>query len=155
MRATEAGHAWARSAWVAVGLGAAIMTVPAAAFVGLPELLARAYTPDAGVLFWAVAFLPLVGAFQLFDGIQVVCFGALRGAGDVHVPAIANVVGYWLVGLPAGAWFAFRGGAGPRGVWYGLVLALGIVALLLLFRLATVARRGATRVRLDSGPASP
>jgi MATE family multidrug resistance protein len=141
---------WSRTAWVAVAAGASMMALPAAAFVFFPSPLARLYTPDAEVVAIAALLLPLAGAFQLFDGTQVVCFGALRGAGDVHLPAVANVVGYWALGLPVGFWLAFRQGAGPAGVWLGLVLALAVVAAILLLRLAAVARRGASRVRLDA-----
>jgi MATE family multidrug resistance protein len=141
---------WTRTAWVAVAAGASMMALPAAIFVALPAGLAGLYTRDPEVVAIAAVLLPLAGAFQLFDGTQVVCFGALRGAGDVHLPAIANVVGYWALGLPVGAWLAFRAGAGPAGVWLGLVLSLAVVAAILLLRLAAVARRGASRVRLDA-----
>lgn len=145
-----AGLPWTRTAWVAVAAGATMMTLPAAAFVLVPSALARIYTPDVEVVALAAILLPLAGAFQLFDGTQVVCFGALRGAGDVHLPAVANVVGYWALGLPVGYALAFRHGFGPPGVWLGLVLALAVVAVILLVRLGAVARRGAARVRLDA-----
>lgn len=141
---------WSRTAWVAVAAGASMMALPAAAFVLFPAALARLYTPDVEVVAIAAVLLPLAAAFQLFDGTQVVCFGALRGAGDVHLPAVANVVGYWVLGLPVGWALAFRGGGGPAGVWLGLVLALAVVAAILLLRLAVVVRRGASRVRLDA-----
>jgi MATE family multidrug resistance protein len=144
-----AGHPWRGSAWIAVGLGAAVMTIPAAAFVLLPRTFASIYTPDEAVLSIAAVLLPLAGAFQLFDGTQVVCFGALRGAGDVHVPAVANAVGYWLLGLPAGYWLAFHAGWGGAGIWLGLVLGLAVVAGLLLARLAWIASTGGVRVRLE------
>lgn len=145
-----AGMPWSRTAWVAVAAGASMMAIPAAIFVVLPVGLAGLYTGDPEVVSIAAILLPLAGAFQLFDGTQVVCFGALRGAGDVHLPAIANVVGYWALGLPIGAWLAFREGGGPAGIWIGLVLALAVVAAILLLRLSAVARRGAARVRLDA-----
>jgi len=144
-----AGLPWSRSAWVAVGLGAAVMTAPALAFSLAPRFLADLYTGDPGVLVLAATFLPLAGAFQLFDGIQVVCFGALRGAGDIGLPAAANVIGYWALGLPLGGWLAFRGGTGPSGVWIGLVAALAVIAAILVVRLGWVARRGGVRVSID------
>lgn len=145
-----AGRPWSRTCEVALLLGAAIMTVPAGAFIGVPERLAALYTSDVTVLAIAAALLPLAGAFQLFDGVQVVCFGLLRGAGDVHVPSAANAVGYWVVGLPAGAFLAFRAGWGPVGIWTGLVVALACVAALLLARLAWRVRQGGRRVRVGA-----
>jgi len=143
-----AGHRWVPSAWIAVGLGAIVMIVPAASFVLAARSLSGFYSEDGGVLAVAVAILPLAGAFQLFDGVQAVAFGVLRGAGDTRVPAVANIVGYWVIGLPAGALLAFGFGWGPTGVWSGLVIGLAAVAALLLVRLALLARRGVHRLTI-------
>lgn len=139
---TGAGLAWSRSAWLAVGCGAAIMTVPAAVFALGRTALARMYTSDLEVVAIAATLLPLAAAFQLFDGTQAVAFGALRGIGDVVVPSAANVVGYWGIGLPFGAWLAFGLGWGARGVWTGLAISLAVVAAVLLVRLRWVSRGG-------------
>ncbi len=143
-----AGHAWARSASVAVGLGALVMIVPAAAFVLAARPLTGFYSVDPAVVATAVAILPIAGAFQLFDGVQAVAFGVLRGAGDTRVPAVANVVGYWLVGLPVGWLLAFGAGWGPRGVWSGLAIGLAAVAALLLARIGRLAKRGVRRLEI-------
>ena len=143
-----AGFAWTRAAWIAVALGALVTTVPTVAFVLAAAPLASFYTTDPGVIAVAVVVLPLAGAFQLFDGVQAVAFGVLRGAGDTHLPAAANVVGYWLLGLPAGWLLAFSVGWGAAGVWAGLVLGLAAVAGILLARIAHLGRRGARRVAL-------
>ncbi len=143
-----AGLHWMRTARVAVGLAVSFMLLPAAAFLLLPEPLGRLYTPDAAVIGLAATLLPLAAAFQVFDGTQVVSFAVLRGVGDVHLPSAANLVGYWLVGLPAGWYLAFRAGWGARGVWAGLALALAAVAVLLTVRIAWVARTGGRRIVL-------
>lgn len=143
-----AGQEWKRSAWAAVGLGALVMTIPAVAFVLGARGLTGFYSADPGVLAVAVAVLPIAGAFQLFDGVQAVAFGVLRGAGDTRVPAIANVVGYWIIGLPAGWLLAFSLGWSARGVWSGLVLGLAAVAALLLARIVVLARRGVRRLTI-------
>lgn len=141
-----AGHAWRRSAILSIALGAGIVAVPALLFVFAARALASLYTADAAVLAVAAAIIPLAGAFQLFDGTQAVAFGVLRGAGDVKVPVIANVVGYWFLGLPIGWLLAVPGGLGARGVWLGLVVGLAAVAALLLVRIARLSRRGVTRL---------
>jgi len=78
-----------------------------------------------GLLAWA-AF------FQLFDGIQTVATGALRGLGNTRMAMFVNLGGYWFFGLPIGYLLCFRYGYGIYGVWCGLSLALVVIALFLL-----------------------
>lgn len=117
-----------RAGWVAMAMGAAVMSVFAVLFVVLREWLPRVYTPDLEVGAMAAAILPIAAAFQIFDGIQVVGCGVLRGMGR-SVPAAAfNLLGYWLIGLPLGWWLGPGSGGGLEGIWWGLVLGLGVVA---------------------------
>jgi MATE family multidrug resistance protein len=41
------------------------------------------------------------------------------------------MVAYWVVGVPLGYWLAFPMGLGLEGFWWGLVAALGVIALVL------------------------
>jgi len=137
-----AGHAWVRSGWLAIGVGACSMLGFALAFAGMPRLVAAPFVDSAAVIDAAALLLPVAAGFALFDGVQVVTFGVLRGAGDTTVPAAANIVGYYVVGLPVGAALAFGAGLGAVGVWLGLASALASVAVLLIVRLVFTARRG-------------
>src|SRR5205085_10044930 len=56
----------------------------------------------------AAALLQIAAFFQFFDGLQVVASGALRGVGDTRTPLWSHLTGYWLIGLPLGAWLCFR-----------------------------------------------
>jgi MATE family multidrug resistance protein len=143
-----AGAPWGRAATAALLLGAGVMTIFAAIFGGIPGPVASLWEPEPEVHALACSLLPIAAAFALFDGIQVVSFGVLRGAGDLRVPALANLLGYWCLGLPLGGWLAFRADMGAVGVWMGLALGLCSVGLLLLARVGFVARRGAVRVAL-------
>jgi MATE family multidrug resistance protein len=77
--------------------------------------------------------LLVAAAFQLFDGLQTVATGALRGAGDTKSPMIANFVAYWLIGLPAGYLLCFGLGWGVLGIWIGLCAGLVLIGTTLLF----------------------
>jgi MATE family multidrug resistance protein len=78
--------------------------------------------------------LGLAAAFQIFDGIQIVSTGALRGMGETRTPMVANLVGYWLLGLPLGFALCFQLKWGIYGLWIGLTLALMVIASTLLLR---------------------
>jgi MATE family multidrug resistance protein len=80
-----------------------------------------------------ILLLAAGAAFQLFDGIQTVATGALRGAGDTRTPMLCHFTAYWIIGLPLGAWLCFHRGWGAFGLWAGLSLALILIGIVLLF----------------------
>ena len=138
-----------RAAAAGLWLGTGFMTLTAAMFLTLPAVLASIYTSDAAVLALAASLLPLAGVFQVFDGLQVVASGALRGIGDTRAPMIVNFLGFWLLGLPFGVWLGFGRGLGPAGLWWGLVVGLGAVAIALLARLRIRFSQDLTRIQID------
>ena len=123
----------ARAGWTAMALAVAFMSCAAASFLLFPEAIARLYTPDLAVIRTSVALLAIAAAFQLFDGLQIVAAGALRGAGDTRTPMLCNLVFYWFVGLPMGYALCFRAGWGAMGLWIGLCVALMLIGSTLLF----------------------
>jgi len=137
----------------AVGAGlatvTAFMTGTAIMFLTLPGPLARVFSSDPTVVAAAAALLPIAGVFQVFDGLQVAGAGALRGIGDTRVPMILNLVGFWLIGLPACVVLGFVRGMGPQGVWWGLALGIGVVGVLLMFRIRRRFGRELRRLVID------
>jgi multidrug resistance protein, MATE family len=121
-----------RAGWTAMGLGAAFMAGAGVVMITFPAYVARAFTTDRAVIRTAVALLAVAAAFQLFDGIQAVATGALRGAGDTRTPMICHLLGYWLIGLPLGYVLCFVVGWGAVGLWTGLCIALILIGLVLL-----------------------
>ena len=69
--------------------------------------------------------------------------------GDTHAPAVINVVGFWLIGLPVIWVLAFRLGGGAVGLWWGIVVGLAAVALILLGRVRVRLGRAMRRVIID------
>jgi multidrug resistance protein, MATE family len=116
----------------AILLGAAFMTLASIALLVFPRQIAQVYTHDEAVIHSAVLLLAAGAAFQLFDGIQAVATGALRGAGDTRTPMFCHFTGYWVIGLPLGAWLCFRRGWGALGLWVGLSVALILIGIILL-----------------------
>ncbi len=138
-----------RGAVAGLSVGVGFMSIAGIAFITVPLLLATPFTAEVNVLQIAVLLLPIAGVFQIFDGIQVVALGLLRGIGDTRVPVLASIVGYWCLGLPASLWLAFRTRAGAAGLWWGLVVGLGIVAVFLSVRLYVLGRRSHNRIQID------
>ena len=144
-----------RSAVAGIFIGASFMCASALVCHFFPPVLARMYTGNADVIVLAAMLIPIAGVFQVFDGIQAVAAGVLRGIGDTHAPAIINVVGFWLIGLPVSWVLAFRLGGGAVGLWWGIVVGLAAVALILLGRVRVRLGRTMRRVIIDEVPAEP
>ena len=138
-------HAAARSGWTALGLGAGVMSAAAIVLLAVPEWIARLFTPDATVIAVTATILRVAAFFQLFDGLQIVVTGSLRGAGDTRTPMVCHLIGYWVIGLPLGALLCFRRGLGAPGLWMGLsagLIAIGLVLSAFWWRTAREWSRG-------------
>ncbi len=134
-------RAAAAAGTAAITLGAGFMSCMSIALLVFPRAIARVFTPDEAVIHTAVALLAAGAVFQLFDGLQTVATGALRGVGDTRTPAICHFMAYWVIGLPLGAWLCFRRGWGAVGLWSGLSLALVLIGSVLLWVWSRAARR--------------
>lgn len=125
-----------RAGWTAIALGAGFMSCAAIVFVLAPRAIIRLFSPDPEVMRIGVLLLFVAAAFQLFDGLQTVATGALRGAGETRMPMFSSLVAYWVIGLPLGYYLGFRRGLGAFGIWLGLALSLMVLgsALVLVWR---------------------
>lgn len=120
-----------RAGWLALMLGAAFMTSAALVMVVFPRALSAVFTTDPAVIAKAAGLMILAAAFQLFDGLQGVSTGAMRGVGDTRTPMLCNLVAHWGIGLPLGYLLTFRAGLGVFGLWIGLALGLGVAGVFL------------------------
>jgi MATE family multidrug resistance protein len=138
-----------RGTLAALAIGAGFMAVMAAVLIAVPGPLARLYTADPEVLALTVVLLPIAGVFQVFDGLQVVSLGLLRGLGDTRVPVIAGLAGFWGIGMPVSLVLGFVLDYGAAGLWWGLVVGLVAVASFLLLRVLARERRDLERIIID------
>jgi len=141
-----------RAAAAALVCGVGFMTASGSVLLAVPRLLAHAYTSDPAVAAIAATLIPLAGVFQVFDGTQVVSIGILRGTGDTRTPLVVNIVGYWLIGLPLATYLGLHTAAGPAGMWWGLVVGLTVVAVILVVRVRLRLRGTLARVMVDRVP---
>jgi MATE family multidrug resistance protein len=123
-----------RVGWLGIACGVGFMTIAALGFIVLPLPILHVYTYNPSVIASGMPLLALAAAFQIFDGAQTVATGALRGLGETRMPMFANLIGYWLFGLPLGYFLCFHLDWGIRGIWTGLTAALIAIACLITVR---------------------
>jgi MATE family multidrug resistance protein len=129
-----------RAGFVAISLGVAYMAIMAVVLVAAPRTIAKIYVDidapaNRGLGEIALDLLAIAAVFQIFDGVQAIAVGALRGYRDTAIPLLLAVIGYWGVGFAGGWLLAFPAGYGAVGLWTGLAVGLAAVALMLILRL--------------------
>jgi MATE family multidrug resistance protein len=133
-----------RAGFVALALGIGFMGATAVVLWTAPEAIIAVYLDIADpanreTVQIAGRLIAIAAVFQVFDGMQVIAAGALRGYRDTFVPMLLATFGYWGVGFAAGWLLAFPLGYGAVGLWLGLALGLAVVAILLTLRLHLLA----------------
>ncbi len=142
--AVRVGHAVGRrdargvaaAGWAALLIAAIFMGAAGIALWTVPRSIVRWFISDAAVIGAGVTLLRIAAFFELFDGLQVVATGALRGLGDTRAPMIAHFVGYWVIGMPIVYILCFPLHWGAPGIWVGLSVALILIgaALVVVWR---------------------
>jgi multidrug resistance protein, MATE family len=146
IRIAQAVGAGAKHRARAIGLaGIVIVTVWMLIFttimVGCGDAIARAFVTDASVVAAATAMFVAVGMMQVFDGLQSVSLGALRGLLDNRWPTRVALISYWLIALPLSVFFGFYLGYGAPGVWCGFGIGLAVGSVLFLWRFLSMTKR--------------
>lgn len=137
-------RAASRAGFVALALGILFMSAAALVFWTMPLAIIGVYTDlkdpaNRELVQIARRLMAIAAIFQVFDGMQTIAAGALRGYKDTLTPLLLATLGYWGVGF-VGSWLlAFPLGYGAVGLWWGLALGLAAVALLLTLRLHQLA----------------
>ncbi len=134
-----------RAGFVALALGALFMVAAAVVLFAAPQTLIGFYldlgdVANSGLVAIALQLFFIAALFQVFDGVQVIAVGALRGYADTAMPMLIAAIGYWAIGFAGGCVLAFPLGYGAVGLWSGLALGLAVVAILLTLRLQSRAR---------------
>jgi MATE family multidrug resistance protein len=135
-------------AWTGVAVGLVIAALAIGPIILLRHQVAAVYSSDDAVRTLAANLLLFAAFWQLFDATQVCAIGALRGYKVTLLPMVLMLIAFWLVGVPAGTWLAYRGIAGGPplqvyGFWAGLFVGLLLVSLGVAFALRQVADRAA------------
>lgn len=140
------GPGMALAGWTSWYMTIAFMTASATVMTTMPDVLLGAFLDrsnpaNATTLAIARTYLTIAALFQIVDGIQVIAAGMLRGRHDTRVPMVIALFGYWGIGLTSSVVLAFPLHLEGRGVWLGLALGLGAVAIALTHRWIVLGRR--------------
>ncbi|MBN8554402.1 MAG: MATE family efflux transporter [Deltaproteobacteria bacterium] len=134
-------HEARRVGFSSIILGAGGMSIFGLIFYFFREQLPRIYIHDVSVVHLASQLLIVAACFQVFDGIQGVCVGALRGLSDVKIPTIVSFFAYWVLSLPLGYYLGFHLNYGAIGLWTGLAIGLAVSAVLLTIRFHIISKK--------------
>lgn len=140
-----------RAGWSGLTVAFLFAFVAAAAMVLFPRPILSLYVDinapaNATMLNFAVQYLVIAAAFQLFDGTQAAASGALRGLQDTRVPMVLALLGYWVAGFGTAVVLGFWTPLSGLGVWIGLAMGLIVVSALLTWRWHGRERLGLLRV---------
>ena len=124
-----------KASYSAVHLVVTYMGLCGLCFLFLRHQLPYLFTADEHVIIQTASLLAIAALFQLFDGLQVVCLGILRGFADVKAPMFIAGISYIIVGLSVSYVCAFALKMGPEGIWYGFLAGLFFAGSLLAARI--------------------
>ena len=139
----------ARAGWVAIAAGGVFMALSAGTMlIAARPIIAFYVDPadpaNAAMVAYAAQFMLVAAAFQLFDGLQAVAAGALRGLQDARVPMLIAIFSYWVPGAAVSIGLGLFTPLAGLGIWLGLLVSLVIVAALLITRWHRRERLGLT-----------
>ena len=128
-----------RAGWTAIVVGTGFMAFTALLMIMIPKPLIAIYVdpwdPKNAVLVgFALQYIVIAAAFQLFDGMQAVAAGALRGLQDTRIPMWIAAFAYWVPGIGTALALGFYTPLEGVGVWIGLATGLTVAAALLGWR---------------------
>ncbi len=123
-----------RAGFTAIIISGSIMGAFGIIFIIFRNILPAFYIDNPQVISFAASILIVAAIFQVFDGVQAVGIGILRGLTDVKGPTLITFIAYWVLALPIGYILGFTFDYGIVGVWIGLLLGLAVSATLLTLR---------------------
>jgi multidrug resistance protein, MATE family len=132
------------AAWLSIFMGSIVLAI----LMAVKDFYAKIFGDNVEVIRLTAEVMPYVALFQIADGLNGSCGGALRGMGRQHVGAAVNIVSYYMGALPLGIWLAFHGW-GLGGLWVGQCIALYLVVRHSFPAFALLMLTALGRIRMD------
>ncbi len=121
-------------AYTATKVGMVIMLSMGILLAIYGEFLIGLFSDDAEVIRVGHTLLIFGAVFALFDAVNIVLSGALRGAGDTYWMLIALLIGSWGVNIPLAWIFSTPLGLEAKGAWIGATIYIIFMSVLYLHR---------------------
>ncbi|MCL1127950.1 MATE family efflux transporter [Shewanella surugensis] len=121
-------------------LGIVCMGAIAAIFIFHGREFLTWFFTDLDLIDLTTRLLWVVGGYLIFDSVQLISMGALRGYKDMFFPTVFLFGAFWLVALPLGALLTFYFGYGDSSLWFGLALGFILCAITLSIRFMFIYR---------------
>lgn len=107
----------------------------------IPLIFVKSIAEEPEVVKISAKLMVICAFFQLFDGIQLVSTGSLRGMQDVKIPTLISFVAYWVISIPLGYFLCVKLNMGAVGMWTALGIGLTTAAILLFTRFTFLTRQ--------------
>lgn len=126
-----------RMGLLGLGWGVVAMLGIAVVYLAIPGqivslFLSAEHAGSSGIIALTTTGLLIAALMQVFDASQNIGNGIMRGVGDTVSPFRISLVGYWLIGLPAGYLLGVTADWGVEGVWIGQTIGLAATAVILV-----------------------
>ena len=111
------------------------MACSALIFITFPRFIVGIFTVDETIYKIVVPVMFVLGAFQVFDGLQISLSGICKGVKQTDIVLLANFVAYWCVSVPVGCVLGLMYDMKLIGFWIGLCLSAVILCTIMIYKL--------------------
>ena len=108
----------ARTAWMTVGFGAAVMTFFGIVYIIFSKSIIGVFNKDPEVIKNGVAYLYVIAGTLGFIGLSIILGRALSGAGDTISPMVITAIGLLVFRIGLALLFSWK--LGLIGIWLGI-----------------------------------
>jgi len=122
--------------WLGVFSGAFVMAISGIVIFFTKSIYANIFVDNEEVRALTEQIMPVLAFYQVFDGIQGVCNGVIRGTGRQVVGACTTFLAHFVIGIPLGCLLTFYFEYHLFGMWIGLATGLFIVSTILVLFLS-------------------
>uniref|UniRef100_A0A1A8G9K1 Multidrug and toxin extrusion protein n=1 Tax=Nothobranchius korthausae TaxID=1143690 RepID=A0A1A8G9K1_9TELE len=123
---------------VSLGLAAAFAVAEGLVLGSSKTVIGLIFTSDERIIGLVSQLMNAYCFLQFFDGLVCVCTGIFLGTGKQKIPAVANFIGYYCVGLTLSVTLMFAAKLRVLGFWVGLLVCVVLQSsfyIVVIFRL--------------------